>query len=192
MLDCQIAILENAIARYCATGETPRPLGARHPSIAPFEAFAARDAHIIIAAGNDALFARLCATLGRPDLAANPLFETNEQRSRHADALKSEIEDALASRPAAEWLEILDSANIPCAPINTVPEALANPQIQARNMVVTIDEPEADDKPGAGDLKIAGNPVKLSAFADPTTRAAAPELDGDRARILAELETPRR
>ena len=182
MLDCQIAILENAIARYCATGEIPGPLGARHPSITPFEAFAAADGSIIIAAGNDALFAKLCTALGRPDLAGNPLFETNELRCRHVEALKAEIESALAARPAADWLETLTAASIPCAPINNVAEALSNPQVLARNMVVTLEDGESDG------LKLAGNPIKLSAFADPPTRHAAPALDGDRTRILASLE----
>ncbi|MEX0814318.1 MAG: CoA transferase [Dongiaceae bacterium] len=181
MLDCQIAILENAIARYCATGEVPGPLGARHPSITPFEAFATKDAHIIVAAGNDALFAKLCQTVGRPDLAGNPLFLTNDQRSRHVEALKDELEDALAARPAAEWLRVLDAAGVPCAPINNVAEALAEPQVLARNMVVSLDDPDAVA------LKVAGNPIKMSAFPDPATRAAAPALDGDRARILDEL-----
>ena len=181
MLDCQIAILENAIARYCATGEVPGPLGARHPSITPFEAFAAKDAHIIVAAGNDALFAKLCQTVGRPDLAGDPLFLTNDQRTRHVEALKDELEDALAARSAAEWLRVLDDAGVPCAPINNVAEALAEPQVLARNMVVSLDDPDAVA------LKVAGNPIKMSAFADPATRAAAPALDGDRARILDEL-----
>ena len=181
MLDCQIAILENAIARYCATGEVPGPLGARHPSITPFEAFAAKDAHIIVAAGNDALFAKLCQTVGRPDLAGNPLFLDNDRRTRHVEALKDELEDALAARSAAEWLRVLDDAGVPCAPINNVAEALAEPQVLARNMVVSLDDPDAVA------LKVAGNPIKMSAFADPATRAAAPALDGDRARILDEL-----
>ncbi|WP_119458279.1 CoA transferase [Rhodospirillaceae bacterium SYSU D60014] len=186
MLDCQIAILENAIARYCATGEIPGPLGARHPSIAPFEAFSVRDGSIIIAAGNDALFAKLCDALGRPDLAGNPLFETNEQRCRHVEALKAEIESALAGQTAAAWLETLTAASIPCAPINSVADALSNPQVLARNMVVTLEGAESDR------LKIAGNPIKLSAFADPPTRGAAPALDGDRTRILADIEAPNR
>ncbi|HLB81222.1 MAG TPA: CoA transferase, partial [Dongiaceae bacterium] len=181
MLDCQIAILENAIARYCATGEVPGPLGARHPSITPFGAFATKDGHVIVAAGNDALFAKLCQAVGRPDLAGDPLFLDNDRRTRHVDALKDELEDALAARPAAEWLRVLDDAGVPCAPINSVAEALAEPQVLARNMVVGLDDPDA------GPLKVAGNPIKMSAFPDPATRAAAPALDADRARILDEL-----
>lgn len=186
MLDCQIAILENAIARYVATGEIPGPLGARHASITPFEAFHAKDGHLIIAAGNDALFAKLADALGRPDLKTNDLFRTNDLRTSHHDALKAEIEAALAAATVEEWLDRLGRAGIPSGPINNVAQALADPQIAARNMVVTVEDP------AAGALKMAGNPIKLSAFADPKTRGPVPDLDGNRAQILAELADPPR
>ncbi|MFM7345877.1 MAG: CaiB/BaiF CoA transferase family protein [Tagaea sp.] len=178
MLDCQIAILENAIARYFSTGQVPGPLGARHPSITPFEAFKAKDGHLIVAAGNDALFAKLCDALGRNDLASNPLFVTNAKRTDHAAALRDEIEGALAAKPVAEWLDILDKAGVPSGPINNVKQALEDPQIEARNMVVSIDDKEV------GKLSMAGNPIKLSSYGDPATRGPVPDLDGDRASIL--------
>ena len=181
MLDCQIAILENAIARYVSTGKVPGPLGARHPSITPFEAFRTADGWMIVAAGNDGLFRRLCGALGRAELADNPLFASNEKRTLHAEALKAEIEQALAARDTTAWLDALDRAGIPCAPINDVAAALADPQIASRNMVVTAEDPEA------GTLRMAGNPIKLSGVDDPTTRRPAPALDADRARILAEF-----
>ncbi|MFQ5534025.1 MAG: CaiB/BaiF CoA transferase family protein [Sphingomonadales bacterium] len=182
MLDCQIAILENAIARYYASGAAPGPLGARHPSIAPFAAFATADSHIIIAAGNEGLFASLCAVLGRLDLADNPLFASNDLRCRHVAALTDELEAALAAKSAETWLELLDEAGVPSGPINNVAQALADPQVAARNMAVPLDDP------GMAALRVAGNPIKLSAFADPASRPAAPTLDGDREALLAELE----
>jgi CoA:oxalate CoA-transferase len=182
MLDCQIAILENAIARYVATGEVPGPLGARHASITPFEAFGARDGHVIIAAGNDALFAKLAEALGKPTLAADPRFATNEKRTANHAALKEEIVAIMATRDVADWLDILGKAGVPCGPINDVARALADPQIAARNMVVSMDDAHA------GGLRMAGNPIKLSAYADPATRASAPDLDGDRARLIAEFQ----
>jgi CoA:oxalate CoA-transferase len=178
MLDCQIAILENAIARYFSTGQVPGPLGARHPSITPFEAFKAKDGHLIVAAGNDALFAKLCEAIGRNDLAANPLFLTNATRTDHAAALRDELEQALGARTVVEWLDILDRAGVPSGPINDVKQALEDPQIAARNMVVAIDDKDA------GTLRMAGNPIKLSAYPDPATRGPVPDLDGDRAAIL--------
>lgn len=181
MLDCQIAILENAIARYFSTGQVPGPLGARHPSITPFEAFKAKDGHLIVAAGNDALFAKLCEALGRADLARNPLFLTNATRTDHAAALRDEIEQALAGKTVAEWLDILDRAGVPSGPINDVKQALEDPQIAARNMVVAVDDKDV------GTLRMAGNPIKSSGYADPTTRGPVPDLDGDRARILKDF-----
>ena len=182
MLDCQVAILENAIARYFATGEVPGPIGSRHPSITPFEAFATADGHIVIAAGNDALFARLCETVGRAAIASDPRFATNALRTEHNAALKQELEAVLTQRPTVDWLAALGDAGIPCGPIQNVAQVLADPQIAARNMVVTADDPEV------GPLRMAGNPIKLSAFADPPTRGPAPGLDADRARLLKELE----
>ena len=182
MLDAQVAILENAIARYFATGEIPGPIGSRHPSITPFEAFATADGHIVIAAGNDDLFVRLCAAIAREELATDTRFASNEQRTQNNGALKIELERTLARHPSSHWLALLEAAGIPCGPIQNVAQVLADPQIAARNMVVTADDP------AAGTLRMAGNPIKLSAFDDPPTRAPAPELDADRARILGELD----
>lgn len=181
MFDCQIALLENAVMRYTVTGEIPGPLGARHPTITPFEAFATADGYIIVAAGNDGLFQKFCTTLERPDLAADPDFRSNDLRNRNEARLKAEIERTLAVAATAHWLERLGAAGIPCGPINNVAQALAHPQVAARNMLITVEDP------AAGRLRLAGNPIKFSAFPDPPTREPAPRLDDDRAAILQEL-----
>lgn len=182
MLDSQVAILENAIARYQATGEVPGPLGSRHPSITPFEAFRTRDGFIVIAAGNDPLFARLCTSLGCPALAEQEEFASNELRTQHHEALRRELEDALGRETTATWLARLGAADIPCGPINDIRQVLADEQVRARNMVVSV--------PGPGDrpVEIAGNPIKLDGGEDPETRTAAPQLDADRQRILDALD----
>jgi CoA:oxalate CoA-transferase len=182
MLDAQVATLENAVARYVATGEVPGPLGSRHPSIAPFEALETKQGHVVVAAGNDALFAKLCDALGRPDLARDARFASNEDRTQNVDELTPLLEAALASRTACEWREILEGAGVPCGPVNDVAALLDDPQVAARNMVVPIDDP------AAGGMKVAGNPIKLSGFADPATRGAVPEIDADRERILSEFD----
>jgi CoA:oxalate CoA-transferase len=182
MLDAQVAILENAIARFATTGEVPGPLGARHPSITPFDAFAAADGYLVIAAGNDLLFRRLCALLERPDLADNPLFASNDLRTRHQAALKDEVEGALGQQSVEHWLRALDEAGVPAGPINSVDRVVGDPQVAARNMVVTTEDPLA------GTLALAGDPLKFSAFPDPSTRPPAPDLDGDRERILQWLK----
>jgi CoA:oxalate CoA-transferase len=182
MLDCQLAILENALARYYATGEVPGPLGARHPTIVPFQCYETADSHIIIAAGNDALFATLCKALACAELAGEARFKDNAARAEHVEELKVALEQQLKAQPTSHWLEMLATAGVPTAPINNVAQVLNDPQIAARNMVIETDDPEA------GILRMAGNPIKLSAFDDPSSRRPAPNLDQHRAAILSDLE----
>jgi CoA:oxalate CoA-transferase len=176
MLDSQVAILENALARFAATGIAPRPIGTRHPSITPFGAFRARDGWVVIAAGNDRMFSRLCDVLGIPATARDERFTTNPRRGEHEPELRAEIERALAAQSVSEWLEVLRAADLPCAPINDIAAVVTDPQVRARNMLVGLDDP---DMP----IEVSGNPVKLSGHADLTTRPAAPELDRDGAAI---------
>lgn len=185
MLDCQVAILENAIARYAATGVAPGPLGARHPSIAPFAAYAAADGHVIIAAGNDGLFTRLCEAIGRPELIDDPRFRTNVLRADNVEALGEELEAALVQDTVAAWLSQLEAAGVPCGPMNDVAQVMADPHVRARNMVVSLDDPVM------GRLEIAGNPIKISDVDDPPTRGSVPRLDEDRAAILQWLAEAR-
>lgn len=137
--------------------------------------------YIVIAAGNDRLFARLCETVGRPGLAAEPMFATNDERTRNAAMLQAEIESALAARSCADWLQAFEAAGVPCGPINDVAKVVSDPQTIARNMVIRVEDEVS------GTLHMAGNPIKMSAFADPTERAAAPDLGRDQARILREF-----
>ena len=181
MLDGQIAILENAVARYAVTGVAPGPLGARHPSITPFAAYACAGGHLVIAAGNDALFGALAASLGLPALLTDPRFATNAARSDHADALGAILETRLETAGADHWLGVLEAAGVPCGPLHDVAQALAHPQVRARNMVIETAFPDGTP------LLAAGNPVKLSGHADPALRPGAPRLDGDRDAILVEL-----
>ena len=178
MLDCQVAILENALARYFASGEVPGPLGTRHPSITPFQAYATGDGHVVISAGNNALFATLCAALERPDLAEDARFADNAARNANVDALEAEFEAILAAHPTRHWLTLLEEAGVPCSPINRVDDVLADPQVAARNMVIRAMDPVA------GEVKMAGNPIKLSAYPDPQERPPAPELDQHRRTIV--------
>jgi len=181
LFDCQLAILENAIMRYTTTGEIPGPLGARHPSITPFEAFSTKDGNIIIAAGNDGLWVKLTQVLERPDLAENPNYKTNPLRNQHQPQLKAELDQILGAHTTDHWIEVLEKAGIPCGPVNNVAQAISHPQAAARNMLVTVDDPVT------GTFQYAGNPMKFSGFADPPTRAPSPDLDADRAKILREL-----
>ena len=179
MLDCQVAILEDSVTVYARTGEIPGPLGTRHPSIAPFQAFEAKDGHVIIAAGNDHLFGLMAQALARPDLATDARFASNELRHENVDALQAEIEKTLKTGPVQAWLDALNGKGVPCAPINDVPHMMAEPQVAARNMIVTVADPVA------GEIKVAGNPVKVVGQPEPATFRPPPELDADRSEILA-------
>ena len=181
MLDCQIAILENAIARYLSKNEIPKPMGSRHPSIAPFEAFKTKDSYIIIAAGNDKLFEKLCNVLKISEVNQNPKFSNNSSRAKNMDELKKILEDKLSAKKTDEWVKEMEKDKIPCGPIFNIKEAVENPQIESRNMIV-----KAFHKV-VGDFKLAGNPIKMSSYEDEKTRGDIPDLDEHRQKILEEF-----
>ena len=181
MLDGQIAILANAVARYAVSGVAPGPLGARHPSITPFAAYACRGGHIVVAAGNVGLFGALAAALVLPDLTTDPRFATNASRTDHADELAAILEARLADADANHWLGVIEAAGVPCGPLHDVAQALGHRQVRARNMAITTGFPDGSP------LLAAGNPIKLSGYADPAARPKAPALDEHRAMILGDL-----
>ncbi len=181
MLDCQIAILENAIARYLSKNEIPKPMGSRHPSIAPFEAFKTKDSYIIIAAGNDKLFENLCNALDLKDLIMDEKYKSNSSRSENMNELKKILEEKLINKTTNEWVKNLESLKIPCGPIFNIKEAVENPQVEARNMIV-----KAYHKV-IGDFKLAGNPIKMSTYEDEKTRGDIPDLDEHREKIIKEF-----
>jgi CoA:oxalate CoA-transferase len=176
MLDGQIAILESAVMRFAATGHVPGPMGNSHPSIAPFEPYETADRPVVIAAGNDVLFASLCHALGKAQLVTDQRFSTNRDRVNHASELKMALETALRTDSASHWVDLLTAAGVPCCIIQNVAEAVNHEQTRARNMIVR-----------AGNLEMAGNPIKFGSYADEPTRRPAPELDADGPRIRREF-----
>ena len=181
MLDCQIAILENAVARYLTKGEIPKPMGSRHPSIAPFEAFSTKDSYIVIAAGNDKLFEGMCKVLNI-NLHNNDKFKTNANRNKNIDELKIILEDELKKKTTTEWCKIFEENKIPCGPINNIKEVVESPQTKARNMIVSAIHNKI------GEFKMPGNPIKMSTYDDPDTRGEIPDLDQHREKILKEFD----
>ena len=181
MLDCQIAILENAIARYLSKNEIPGPMGSRHPSIAPFEAFKTKDSYIIIAAGNDKLFKNLCDVLEIPEISNDKRFNTNSLRCENMNQLKEIFENKLSTKKTEEWIREMEQLKIPCGPIFNIKQAVENPQIQERNMIVNSFHKVI------GNFKSAGNPIKLSTYKDEKTRGNIPDLDEHREKILKEF-----
>jgi CoA:oxalate CoA-transferase len=157
MLDCQVAVLENAISRYLVSGEVPQPIGNRHPSITPFAAYTAKDGHIIVGAGNDRLWEKLCNLIERTDLLADERFSTNLKRTQNVNELKVILDAVFKVKTIDQWMKALEAAGVPCAPINTVDKIINDPQIKAREMIVELEHPVA------GHMKVPGVPIKFSA-----------------------------
>lgn len=178
MLDCQVAILENAIARYEFTGEIPHPIGNRHPSIVPFEPFDTLTAPIMVAAGNDRLWVTLCELL-ELDLANDPRFITNPKRNENYQVLRPILAEKFMTKTAEEWQKMFDEVGIPSGPINTVDKVVANKQVIARNMILEVEHPVA------GTTRIPGIPTKLSRTPG-EIRMAAPVLGAETEKILSE------
>lgn len=177
MLDCQVAILENAITRYLFTGDVPHPIGNRHPSIVPFESFATKSEPIIVAVGNDKLWVTFCDLLGLNELVDDPRFSSNPLRSENYNELRPKIAEKMLIKTAEEWQAIFDENGIPSGPINTVDKVLENPQVIARHMIEEVDHPVA------GKTRIPGIPIKLSRTPGEITKAA-PLLGADTETLL--------
>ncbi|HKN97959.1 MAG TPA: CoA transferase [Pseudonocardiaceae bacterium] len=169
LLDGQIAWLAYVAGGYFATGEVPARYGSAHPTIVPYQAFPTSDGHIMVAAGNDTLWRRFAAAIGIGDLAQDPRFATNPDRVRNRDELLPLIERILVTRTGQEWSEILSEAKVPAGRINTVDQALAHPQVVAREMVTDMVHETA------GKLQTVASPLKLSASA-PQVRTPPPRL----------------
>jgi CoA:oxalate CoA-transferase len=183
MLDAQIAIQEHALAITTATGIPPGPTGARHPTITPFSTYRGSDGFFVIAAGNDALFAKLCTALDLGNLAQDPRFATNAARCENVALLKRLIEAVTLGDTAAHWIKTLDAAGVPTGRVQNMAQALRDPQVVARNMVLPV-----TPRPGGPAFTAAGNPIKMTGLPEKAARGPVPTLDGDRAAILRWLD----
>lgn len=180
MLDSQVAILENAIARYSITGEVPKPEGNRHPSIVPFESFETKDGDIMIAVGNDKLWSVFCTTIDKEELIGDERFKTNSLRYDNYEELSPIIAEQIKGRTTEEWQDILDEAGVPNSPISTIDKLIENPQVISREMIVDIEHPMS------GKLKVPGMPIKLSNTPS-QIRMTSPLLGEHTDEILKEL-----
>jgi len=180
LLEAAMALTVWEATEYWVTGRAPRPLGSAHRLAAPYQALRASDGWFTVGANNDKLFESFCRVIDRPDLAADPRYAGVRERLRHRAALVAEIERTTAKETRAHWLARLDRAGVPAGPINTYPEALADPHALARDMIVDLVHP------GAGPIKALGVPVKLSGTPGAVDRPA-PLLGQDNAAVLTEL-----
>jgi CoA:oxalate CoA-transferase len=179
MLDCQVGILENALARYFATGVAPKPAGNKHTSIVPFEPFNTSDGQIVIAAGNDNLWAKLCKAMGTEELIDDERFKTNPLRNKNYDALKPLIDEKIKEKTTEEWKKILLDAGVPSGPINNMEMLVKDEQVLARNMIQEVEHPVA------GKQHLPGIPIKMEGVSD-KIRFPAPVLGQHNEEVLAE------
>ena len=182
MLDCQIAILENAFARYSATGEAPKALGTRHPLATPFQAFPTKDGYLVLALafGVDNAWQLFCALVGHPEIIDDPRFATPALRTRNHGELEPILNEAMSRRTTAEWLAEFDAVGFPCGPLHTIPEAASHRQVIAREMLVDVESDRGNR------LRIANSPLKLSRTPG-KVRGGPPPLGRDTRRILRDL-----
>lgn len=178
MLDSQVAILENALVRFQVDGRSPQPLGNRHPTISPFQAFQTSDGYLALAIGNDKLWTTFCEAVERPDLRDDQRFFSNGSRTAHIEALAPILEALFRAKTCAEWSALFERAGIPYSPINSIEAVMQHPQVAARNMLVTVDDPQA------GAVKIAGNPIKMTSLPETPDRQPPPEIGEHTADIL--------
>ena len=183
MLDCQAALMETALARFDVDGKVPTRTGDSHPSLAPFETFAAADGRFVIAAGNDQLFLLMADALDAPQMALDPRFMSNDLRCRNRPAMAQAIEAVTKTQPMQLWIDRLNDAGVPCAPINTIDKLFDHPQLAAREMIIKV------KGKGSREVRTAGNPIRMTGFAQPDHSKAipAPALDEHREAILAEV-----
>ncbi len=158
LLDCQVAWLINQGAGYLVSGEVPPRRGNEHPTIVPYGTFSASDQAFIIAAGNDSQYQRLCETIGAPELAEDERFAKNKDRVLNRRDLIPLIDARTETQPSTHWLEVLEAAGVPCGPVNDLAQTFSDPQIQHREMAVTMPHREA----GGDGVTLIGNPLNFS------------------------------
>ena len=179
MLGSLVAVAALQTSEYFGTGKAPGRLGSAHPRNAPYQAFRASDEHFIIAAGNDRLFAHVCAAVGLPALAEDPRFASQLLRAEHQAALAAILEPRFARRTAAEWLEVMDSHGVPCAPINDYSQILDDPQVAHLGLVHPL------TLPNGVRTRTTGFPVAMSGHAFEIHRPP-PALGAHTAEVLDE------
>jgi crotonobetainyl-CoA:carnitine CoA-transferase CaiB-like acyl-CoA transferase len=185
LLDSMVGVLANQALNYLVSGTVPHRIGNAHPNIVPYQTFAVRDGHVIIAVGNDAQFARLCEFLEVSALATDPRYATNAARVQNRAQLIEKLTDLLAPYERGELLRALQERGIPAGPINTVADVLADPQIVHRGMRVDVEATLA----GGGTVTVPSvrTPIRFS-DAELSLARSAPRLGEHTQEILAELE----
>jgi crotonobetainyl-CoA:carnitine CoA-transferase CaiB-like acyl-CoA transferase len=182
LLDVQVAWLFNVGMNYLLSGRVPGRLGTAHPNTVPYQVFPSSDGYYILGANNDHQFRRYCGFAGMPELAADPRFATNAARVANRDELVRMISDVSRKQPTHYWLEGLGRMGLPCGPVNTIDQVFADPQVNHRNMKITMSRPPEQ----GGTFPLIGNPLKLSET-PVTYRLPPPRLGEHTDEVLEEL-----
>jgi crotonobetainyl-CoA:carnitine CoA-transferase CaiB-like acyl-CoA transferase len=147
MLDVQVGLLANQAMNFLLADKTPKRAGNAHPNIQPQNVFQCADGQIVLVVGNDGQFTKFCDVIDRPDLASDLRFKTNAERVRHQEILQPIIEDAFVQKSRAHWIGRLEQAQVPCGPINSIPEVFEDPQVVHRQMLRNIPHPQSGSVP---------------------------------------------
>jgi crotonobetainyl-CoA:carnitine CoA-transferase CaiB-like acyl-CoA transferase len=180
MLGANLGVSALQTSEYFGTGKDPKPLGSAHPRNAPYRAFHAQDGFFVLAAGNDKLWASVCQVIGQSHIAKDPRFATTTDRAAHQDALKFLLEEIFGKRPVAHWVQAFREAGVPCEPIVSYSQVLADPQVTGMSWVRDLELPS-----GARTRTVG--PIVAIDGATAGIYRAPPALDADRQEILAEL-----
>ncbi|MBP0492290.1 CaiB/BaiF CoA transferase family protein [Pararoseomonas indoligenes] len=180
MLDTSVAWLANQASNFIATGENPKRLGNQHPNIVPYQVFPTQDGYIVLSVGNDPTFERFCKLTGQEALLQDERFATNAARVGNRQLVTDTLTPVMKSRTTKDWVAALEAAKIGCGPINTLKDVFADPQVQARGVIVEMDHASGER------VQVIANPVRLSAT-PPSYRSAAPVLGQHTEEVLAGL-----
>ena len=182
LLDSQAAWLINSGSNYLTSGENQHRLGNAHPNIVPYQVFQTSDSFFVLAVGNEIQFRKFCEFAGAPDLPEDPRFKTNTDRVKNRNILAPMLTELTQRNSTQFWLEGLEKLQVPCGPVNTIKDVFDDPQIQHREMEISLPHPLS----GKGDVSLIGSPVKMSAT-PVSYRHAPPTLGQHTNEILAEM-----
>ncbi len=181
MLDSQVALCENACARYFATGEVPEPIGSRHPIITPFQVFPTQTDEMVVIAFGHGEWEKLCSVIGREDLIADERFKTVADRTENHALLEPILCEVFQTRPRNEWLSIFERAGLISSPVNNIEQVVKDPHVRARETIIEVEHPRL------GRLDLVGTPMKFSRTPC-QIKKAAPDLGEHTEEILTELD----
>ena len=156
MLDAQVALCENACARYFATGEIPQPYGSRHPLFTPFQAFPAKDGHVVVITQRPKDWENFCKVAGKEEWITDEQYSSMENRLANYDSFLADMNELMETKTVQEWMIIFDENNIMAGPVNNIEQVVQDPHIREREMFIDVEHPRA------GTMKVVGTPMKFS------------------------------